>query len=386
MSVANISKALEELKRRSIDAFISSLAVPPSESNLSKVVAFLRERGVYEVFLPEGNRCGMISVREVLKLGGMESTKLATVTLHVPVISEHTTVEQAARLMYDHRISAVPVSDGRGMIGQVNRLDLLKEIRGRIGNEMRITSIASASPVTIETSTSVASARDLMLRKRIDHIPVIHERRLTGLITSSQIVSRITVAERIGSKSRIPEIKRSFDFPVRDVMELNPLTCAPETVVDAALDLMLDNSKTYVLITQWYELQAVATHRDFVMLLAEAEPKPDVPISIIGLPEDPFEAEAAKAKFSRTVNQLHRIFPDILEAKSVIKSKFSRPGKERGRYEVTVHIRTARKSYAYSESGWELPAVYDHITDRLKRLMTQKRRRITREREQLEIT
>lgn len=132
--------------------------------------------------------------------------------------------------------------------------------------------------------------------------------------------------------------------------------------------------------------KVVATHRDFVMLLAEAEPKPDVPISIICLPEDPFEAEAAKAKFSRTVNQLHRIFPDILEAKSVIKSKFSRPGKERGRYEVTVHIRTARKSYAYSDSGWELSAVYDHITDRLKRLMTQKRRRITREREQLEIT
>jgi hypothetical protein len=120
-------------------------------------------------------------------------------------------------------------------------------------------------------------------------------------------------------------------------------------------------------------------------LLAEAGPKPDVPISIIGLPEDQFEAEAAKAEFGRTINQLRHVFPDLLEAKSVIKSKFRR-GKGRGRYEVTGQIRTLEKSYDYSESGWELPSVYDLITDRLKRLMTQKRRRITRDREQFETT
>ena len=107
---------------------------------------------------------------------------------------------------------------------------------------------------------------------------------------------------------------------------------------------------------------------------------------MIGLPEDPFEAEAAKTKFSRTVNQLHRIFPDILEAKSVIKSKFSKPGKERGRYEVTVHITTPKKTYTYSEAGWELPVVYDLLTDKLKRLMSQQKHRTRREREQAEET
>jgi hypothetical protein len=121
-------------------------------------------------------------------------------------------------------------------------------------------------------------------------------------------------------------------------------------------------------------------------LLAELEPEADVPVFIVGLPDDPFEAEATKAKFRRIVNQLRRVFPDILECRSVIKSKFSRPGKDRGRYEVTVQIRTSKDSYTYSEEGWELPAIYDVITDRLKRLMTHKQSpRRRRERESKEV-
>jgi ribosome-associated translation inhibitor RaiA len=144
---------------------------------------------------------------------------------------------------------------------------------------------------------------------------------------------------------------------------------------------LLEGSKTCVLVVQWEELQAIATQRDFMTLLAEPEPEPEVPVFMVGLPEDPFESEATKAKFKRIVRQLRKVFPDILEARSIIKSQH-KAGKERGRYEVTVQIRTPRNSFTYSEEGWELPLVYDLITDRLKRLLTQKQKpRHPRERE-----
>jgi hypothetical protein len=60
-------------------------------------------------------------------------------------------------------------------------------------------------------------------------------------------------------------------------------------------------------VTQWEELQGIATHRDFMTLLAAPKPESDVPIFMVGLPDDPFEAEATKSKFRRTVNQLRRI-------------------------------------------------------------------------------
>ena len=382
MSVVSSPRCIDEFKSRPADTFFSELVESSPDSNLSKIIGLLRERGVYEVFIPEGTRCGMISARDVLKTTTIEATKPSAVMSYVPVLTQDSPVREVARLMADYRIRAVPISDRRKIIGQVNCASLLQELKGKIGSNTRITSLATKNPITLDKASSVGKARELLVRKRIDHLPVTADGRVAGVVTSAQIVATMVPPERVGSKSMKPETRRSFEFPVRDVMDPNPLSFPPETSAEMALDSMLRGAKTCVLVTQWEELQGIATQRDFMTLLAETEPEPEMPVFMVGLPEDPFEAEATKTKFKRTINQLHRSFPDILEARSVIKSKFTKPGKERGRYEVTVHIKTPRNSYSYSEGGWELPAIYDLITDRLKRLLTQKqKRRRIRERE-----
>lgn len=385
MSVTRLPKYVEELKTRPIQPFISPLVEFRPDASLAKIIGLLKERGVYEVFFPEGNRCGIISARDVLKTTNIETTKPSAVISYVPTAAKESTVAEVARLMTDYRIRAAPISEGHKIIGQLNCATLLQELKGKIGDSMRITSLATKNPVTIDNMASVGKARDLLLRKRIDHLPVTSDSKVAGILTSIHIVTRMVPLERVGSKSKQPETRRSLGFPVGDAMDPNPLTCSPETGAEQALDLMLSSAKSSILVTQWEELQAIATQRDFMSLLAQVEPEPEVPVFMVGLPEDPFEAEATKTKFKRAINQLHRSFPDILEARSVIKSKFTKPGKERGRYEVTVHIRTTRDLYSYSEGGWELPAIYDLITDRLKRLLTQKQKRHRfRERERQE--
>jgi len=246
--------------------------------------------------------------------------------------------------------------------------------------------VATNNPITVEEAALVATVRDVLLKRRIDHLPVTSGKRLVGLATSSQIVPSLKEPERVGSKSILPQTKPKLDFPVEDIMDRNPLTCPPESPADDALKLVLDGGKTCVLITQWDELQAITTLRDFMTLLAEVEPEPEVPVYMVGLPEDPFESEATKAKFKRTVIQLQKVFPDILEARSVIKGK-RKEWSERERYEVKVEILTPTELFSYSEEGWELPELYDVITDRLKRLMTKKQKnRRPRERESLEQT
>ena len=387
MSVTSLPKYVEELKNRPVDTLISSLVESPPDSNLSKIIGLLRERAVYEVFFPEGARCGMISARNLLKTTNIETTKPSAVMSYVPAPTKDAPVSEVARLMADYRIRAVPISDSRKIVGQVNCTSLLQELKGKIGGYLRITSLATKNPITINSVASVNKARELLVRKRIDHLPVTAAGRVAGIVTSAQIVTRMAPPERVGSKSRNPETRRSLEFRVGDAMDPNPLTCSPETSTEQALDSMLRSARTCILVTQWDELQGIATQRDFMTLLAEKEPELEVPVFMVGLPEDPFEAEATKTKFKRIINQLHRSFPDILEARSIIKSKFTKPGRERGRYEVTVHIKTPRNAYSYSEGGWELPVIYDLITDRLKRLLTQKqKRRRIREREPRELT
>jgi len=352
---------------------MSSLVELPSTSTLSKVMGLLTERGVYEVFLPEGFRCGIISARDVLRAGNFETAKAGAMMTYVPMLSKITTVGEAARIMADYRIRALPVSDGRVLVGQLNSVSLLTWLCGKIGGDLRITSLATKSPITLDYTSPVAKARDIMIRKRIDHLPIIRDQRVTGVVTSTDIISRIVRhQERPGNESMKPETLRSLGFPVGEIVDPAPLTCPPETPADHALDTMLKGGKSCVLVTRWDELQSIVTHRDFMKLLVEAEPEPEIPIFMVGLPENQFEAEAASAKFKRAVTQLRLILPDMLEDRSIMKTKFTKPGRERGRYEVTVHIKTPQDTYTYTEGGWELPAVYDVLADRLKRLLSQK--------------
>ncbi|HUK51185.1 MAG TPA: CBS domain-containing protein [Terriglobales bacterium] len=372
MSLVTLPKHVEEFRLQSLNSLISELDVAP-EGSIWKIVGRFKESGKYEVFFPETTRCGVISQRSLLRMTNLETAKPSAIMSYVPVLHKESQIGDAARVMSDYRIRSVPISDGRKVIGQVDSTAVLRGLIGKIGGELRISSLASINPVTIEADASGAKARDLMVRKRIDHLPVVDSKRETGMLTTAHLVSRLAPIESVGVKSMKPQTKSTLDFPVKDVMDENALTYPPEAGVETVLAAMLKGGKTCVSILQWEELQGIATQRDFMSLLAKKEPEPEVPIFIVGLPDDPFESEATKTKFKRVVNQLHLVYPDIIEARSVIKST-TKAGNERGRYEVNVQIRTPGNSYTYSEEGWELAAIYDIITDRLKRLITQKQK------------
>ena len=373
MSLTTLPKYVEEFKLQPINSVISKLIDAPPEGSLWKIVDQFKERNAYEVFFPEGARCGVISLRSLLRTTNLETTKPSAIMSYVPVLSKESQVGDAARVMSDYRIRSVPASDGHTIIGQVDSATLLRGLGGKIGSELKIASLASTNPLTIEANGSGAKARDLMVRKRIDHLPVVEGKREVGMLTSLHLVSSLAPSESVGVKSIRPQLKSGLDFPVKEVMDRNALTYPPDASVEQALDGMLRSSKSCVMVLQWEELQGIATQRDFMSLLAQVEPEPEVPAFIVGLPDDPFESETTKVKFKRVVNQLHRAYPDIIEARSVIKSK-PKAGKERGRYEVNVQIRTPGNSYTYSEEGWELAEIYDVVTDRLKRLLTQKQK------------
>lgn len=113
------------------------------------------------------------------------------------------------------------------------------------------------------------------------------------------------------------------------------------------------------------------TFRDFVKLLVPLE-RSVVPAYIVGLPDDPFEAEVAKSKFLRVVNNLGKAFPKLQEVRSTVKTSRILGDEDRLRYEVSVTIKMPERVYAFSESGWSLPNIYDSLSNKIKRILAQK--------------
>ncbi len=364
---------MEAIKKIEIGSLISSKVVASPSSTISKIVGLLKAKNVYEVFLEYDGKIGVITTRDILKVSNITTEKAASLAFFVPKLFTNSTIGESARLMMDYRIRALPVIENNNFIGVIQATSLINSIRRSIFSKITAKDIMISNPTTINSNHLTSKARRLMIRRKIDHLPVLDGKILNGIIISNHIIFNMLQATETMERSVIiSEAQKKLELPVMHIMEPNPLICDLNDSLPSILDNMFEQKTTYSLITLWDELQGIITYRDYMKLIADQLKKRDIPIYIVGLPEDPIQAEIIKSKFMRTIEFLKKSLPFIEEAKSVIKT-FSQGRKERRRYEVNVSIITPKRTFSYSERGWDLPIIFDAFSNKLKKTLIQKR-------------
>ena len=94
----------------------------------------------------------------------------------------------------------------------------------------------------------------------------------------------------------------------------------PDDKVTSTIESLLKANSTYSIVPSSDNKSGIITYRDIISLLGE-QTQDEIPVYIIGMPEDPFEAELIKSKFHNIVKHLNRISPKIEEARCKIKIK-----------------------------------------------------------------
>ena len=95
----------------------------------------------------------------------------------------------AARLA-EHRIGALPVVDGDGVVGIFSERDLVYCIaqRGAAALDLPVADVMTSPVVSTDPDTPVMVALSLMTRRRIRHLPVLRDGRLTGFVSIGDLV------------------------------------------------------------------------------------------------------------------------------------------------------------------------------------------------------
>ena len=142
-----------------------------------------------------------------MKAQDIMSAPVITVGLETPIA-------EVARLLFEHRISAVPVVDGEGRIaGIVSEGDLLRrpELGGErqgswwlgwLGGENqaeeyvrrhggRARDVMSARVVTVEESTPATEIAALLERERIKRVPVIRDGQPIGIVSRANLIQTL---------------------------------------------------------------------------------------------------------------------------------------------------------------------------------------------------
>ena len=110
-------------------------------------------------------------------------------TREVITLDENVSVKKAAEIMAQEGVSAlIATSEGRA-IGILAERDTLKRIvaEGKNSRKMKVKEIMSSPLVTIEPRTDLEEAAHVMFEKKIKNLSVIHDNRLIGLISLSDI-------------------------------------------------------------------------------------------------------------------------------------------------------------------------------------------------------
>ena len=100
------------------------------------------------------------------------------------------TVAQAARLLSEKRIGALPVLDDNKVIGVFSERDLLYDIAstGSAALEKTVGEVMTAPAITVGLSAHAIEALDLMTKRRIRHLPVVEDGRMVGFVSIGDLV------------------------------------------------------------------------------------------------------------------------------------------------------------------------------------------------------
>lgn len=100
------------------------------------------------------------------------------------------TVREAADLLAERRIGALPVTRHGEIAGIFSERDVIYRLRefGAEVLDMAIGDVMTTPPVTVDPDTSVMAALSLMTRRRIRHLPVVAHGAMVGFVSIGDLV------------------------------------------------------------------------------------------------------------------------------------------------------------------------------------------------------
>lgn len=354
---------IKDLRNLPVSEIISPAMSVEPEFPLPKVIGYLREHNLYEVFIDEKDRTGIVTLRALLDVQNIITTKLSTVASSVPRLALGNTLGDAAALMFEYRIRSMPVYEKGNLKGQITSNSIIEKLM-EVQPNFRGDRLMTADPICVDVGDDVGKARRTMIRRKIDQLPVTKDGKLYSAVTSSTIVFNM-----IPQADRQPKGNRRSGRYEASVEDFTSETVVQNEASDLAKDIfqnMKRNIATYSVITNFDEIQGITTHRDFMKMIMNTRDPSYIPMYIVGLPDDPFEAEATREKFTRVIRLVQKAVPDLMEARAIIKSGQTKAAKKR--FRVQVFIATPTKRYNYTETGFELADVFDEISNWARKL------------------
>jgi CBS domain-containing protein/ribosome-associated translation inhibitor RaiA len=349
------------------------------EVELSEVLGHMRNNNIHEIPVVTGKKLlGIASYDMLMKRRNIPlTTKVEKIMTLPPRITEEESLPEIAEALMVGGHRALPVTTDDTMLGIVSRTDVVKamreldELKG-----LKVEKIMTPNPHCIKENASILEARNLMKSLDERSIPVVDDNgRLTGVIGVKDLVDSFTKVKD-SQKTRVTRRlkNRELDIEVKGIMRRPPISVGKQNDVRKAVDLMVRNEISSVMVAEDGKPIGILTQADLIELLASFRESPQLYVQITGLEEDSEFFDVLYSIIRKNMKRISKIEnPKILNLHVVqhhhdgLRSKFT----------LRARMTTDRKMYYTKAFEWDILKALDEVMKQLeKTIKKEKERRV----------
>ena len=349
-------------------------------SNVRKVRAFMEDKGLRAVPVEhDGSYAGVISYRELIRRVQFASgdTKLEKVMHEAPEFEASDSLVDLAKLRINSgRKLLVNTQNGEleSVVGDQQFMDVSSRIKEFENYSSR--NLATHDLVEAFESDSIEKVRHQMLDKGISRIPVLDsDGNLSGIVRSTDLLKVLIEQESpnpggtSGSSLEDTQIAGGdekdamSDIEVQEVMARDQLEIEGFGPVQTAVQRMMTQNETDILITDSGYPEAILTVKDLVDYISEQGQDNFVLVNLVGLEVDEEKAAVHEKIETQLKGALGRKVENPEEISMHIK-KSEKDGK-RHRYEIIAKFYTELGMTSATVEEWDLINAVDTALDEL---------------------
>lgn len=248
--------------------FFDEALVVETDQPLSKIISNIKEKCV--IVKDRNKYIGIIDDRILRRnlraFAFSDRTKVKGIAKKVPVINGSEPIWKIASLFVTTASRALPVEEN-GKIEKVLKrekfLAFLEEREKQNLQKMKVIEVATIPVKTINGDASIAEALKRMKELGINRL-VVEDEKGFGIITSFDIARRLMVNKSRMNVSFINERKSTLQAKVKEFMEGDVKTINFDKSIDEAIQTMLNNNISSLVVVQDSKPVGILTIRDIL--------------------------------------------------------------------------------------------------------------------------
>ena len=127
-------------------------------------------------------------------------------------IDASASIVEAARMMQEHHIGSLPVTEDERLVGMITDRDITTRVvaESAVPGTTSVGEVYSHDPISVEPDNDLDEALQLMARHQVRRLPVVENGRLVGMVAQADIAlkEKERTGELVGAISEPSEEER----------------------------------------------------------------------------------------------------------------------------------------------------------------------------------